>query len=343
MSEENDRGIDDEDQEPAFNIDPSLNFDASNPEYSRDHSRVRGTKRGLVIIGSVVAIIALILAAFLGTKALVFDRSQSGTSQSGDTSESGDASQSGVVTKEEKQAIADEEPEAFREAITDERIEEAESQYDMDWLNKQDDSVNPMKTSVYGVYAYNVSVPQEWKDSYGDQWQTMIPSVLHNLSRLWGDDNFHGKAFDADQTVLEQRIQSIYDVSDSDEFVNRLAPLSGVAWTDNEAGTKTEATEDDYSYYNALVPVLDADGKVPGTDYAPTSMDWNVDVIGIKVLGNDYTGTGVYAEYPRIQITRQVSYDGGAHVATQDLTFFVNNVNGEWKLVQVEYGSVSVS
>lgn len=324
-------------EKPAFNVDPSLNSDTSNPSYSRDTGRIKKTKRNLVIMVASVIGVALLLAAFLGTKALVFD-AQSGTSQSGDTSQSSDTAQSGV-TPEKEQAIADANPEAFRKAITPERIQKAESQYDMAWINKQDDSVNPMKSSVYGVYAYNVSVPQEWKDSYDEQWQTMITSTLNNLSRLWGDNNFHGKAFDADQSVLNQRIQTIYDVSDADEFVNRLAPLSGVAWTSTTEGQKSAASEDDYAYYNALVPVLNASGKVPGTDYAPSSTDWTVDVVAIKVLGNNYSGTGVYSEFPRIQITRQVTYDGGAHTATQELTFFVNNVNGEWKLVQVEYGA----
>lgn len=330
-------------ESPAFNVDPSLNADSYEEEFTSNKNQSWG--RILRVLGIIVGVVALVIGLIFGLNKIgvVEFGGQSGDQQSGNTEQSGESDlvQSGEVSDEAIQKDEDLKPEAFRKSVTPERIKEAESQYDMDWLSQQDDSLNPMKSDYYGVYAYNVNIPQEWKDSYGDQWQTMVTGTLSNLSTLWGDPAFHGKAFDVDAATVETRMQSLYDVSDRDAFMNRLAPLSGFEWAGNK--DKQPASAEDYVYYNGVVPVLDDSGKVPGTNYSPNSTDWDADILSISVSGNDYDGEGVYAEYPRFNVTRQVSYDGGSHVATQNLTVFANNVDGEWKLIEIQAGPISMS
>ena len=294
-------------------------------------------KRVIKVNAAAIAVIAVIIAVIIGVRSSGGLDIQSG--QSSQSSQSSQSGQSGAITDNDIQASEDSKPEAFRRAVTEERIKEAESQYDMTFIDKLDDSVNPMKASPYGVYAYNVSVPQEWKDTYGDNWQTITTATLNNLGTLWGDSSFRGKAFDVSSDVVTARMNALDAVSDRDEFVNRLAPPSGFEWAGNTE--KTTPTSDDFAYYYGIVPILDDNGYVPGTTFAPKSTDWDVRVTSIKLDGNDYTGTGVYAEYPRFEITREVIYDGTTS-AVQNLTVWVNNVNGEWKLIQVEGGPITL-
>ncbi len=248
-------------------------------------------------------------------------------------SESGD-SQSG-----ESSSGPEKDEELFKEASD---ISQVEQSYDMDALANVSDADNPFSATPFGIYPYKINVDQVWKDTYSDnsQWQTMTASVLSTLETLWSDKNYEKAVLTRDDSDQE-RIKSLRDLTYRDVIYSRLGPVSGVSVGNDQP---REATTGDYAYYNAVVPVLDSNGYIPGTTVQPGTYDRTVSVVEVKV---EAPGTGsadqslVYANYPRISITRVVDY--GTVKYSQEVSFYVQSDNtGTWKLVQVEYGNPTI-
>lgn len=220
-------------------------------------------------------------------------------------------------------------------------LSQIESSYNMDALKNVDDTSNPFKSNPFGIYPYQIEVAQVWKDTYDNsEWQTMTASVLSTLETLWSDKNYEKAVLTRDESD-QARITALRALTYRDVIYSRLGPVSGVSVGNN---APREATTGDFAYYNALVPVLDGSGYIPGTKVQPGTYSRTVSVLDVKV---EEPGTGKadasaqYANYPRFSITRVVDY--GTVKYSQNVSFYVQKDNsGSWKLVQIEYGEPTI-
>lgn len=238
-------------------------------------------------------------------------------------------------SKDEEKEVGPERDETLFQEASSSELAQIESTYNMDALQGVDKEDNPFEATPFGIFPYRINVDQVWKDTYDDNWQTMTASVLSTLDNLWNDKKFEKTVLTRDSDDVD-RVKYLRTLTYRDVIYSRLGPVSGVSVGNN---SPKEATSSDYAYYNAVVPVLDANGKIPGTDASPAKNSRDVSVLSVKV---EEPGTGsapadaTYANYPRISVQRFVDYGNVSY--TQNVSFYVQRDNtNTWKLVQVEY------
>lgn len=286
-------------------------FDTDTPTPRRD-------RRPLVTIVGTVAIACMVAATLY---ALVFNGQEDAPTP-----------QSSPVVSAQSDAPQSEPDrgELFREA-TGAELARLQAEYDMTALAGVEDRVNPFKARPFGAFPYRVKVEQKWKDTYeGVGWQTMVSSVLGDLEGLWSDELFVEPGLygsDRERAVLDR----VRGLTYRDVVWGRLSGSDGGG-----------GSEEYWKYYNGVVPVLDADGRIPGTSTAPTNHSRTVEITGASVeFPRESDADKAYGTYPRFVVDRVTTYGDGT-VVEQQVTVFVQDAGEGWKIVEVEAGEPHV-
>lgn len=300
------------------------------PVVFTDEQLKRKQKRLLTAIACAIAFISIVAGVIWGF-------SQFSSKEEAPQSQPTPTTPMSSPSAAESGTTSDEGPERNEELFTEASKSEVsviEQDYDMSALDGVSKEDNPFEATPFGIFPYRIEVDQVWKDTYGSDWQTMTASTLSTLSSLWSDSAFENPVMVGGDDDIA-RVQKIRDLTYRDVIYKRIGPASGVTvGNDNPR----EPTLSDYSYYNAVVPVLDASGNIPGTSTKPGTQKRTVSVLDVSVEGpssGNADASASYVNYPRMTINRLVDY--GSVKYTQKVSFYIQKAGDDWKIVQVEW------